>query len=118
MMAIQNVMTTEAIRHCDSIGVGGLILPPTPVQCASVTTTPTAKAIKLKRMPRMGCERSAAKRGCFIPQVTPIIISMGMMQIKKVETHPGKLREIKKRNKPQGNGNDEGLWRGCRGPVV
>src|ERR1700685_3309079 len=100
MMARQNAMTTEAIKHCVIIAVGGLTLPPTPVQCASITTAPVTAAIKLNRMPRRGCERSAAKRGCFIPHVTPMTISMGMMQIRHVEIHPENLGKSKSEIKP------------------
>src|ERR1700729_78382 len=94
------MMTTEAIMHCENIGVGGLTLVPTPVQCANATTAPTTRTNRLNRMPRTGCQRSAAKRGCFMPQVTPMTISIGMMQIREVEIHPENLGKSKSEIKP------------------
>lgn len=47
-----------------------------------------------------GLERSAAKRGCFIPHVTPITISMGIMQSRKVEIQPENLGKSKSDMKP------------------
>src|SRR5579862_917920 len=100
MIAMQKVTTTEAIMHCANMGVGGLMLPKAPAQCSSATTAPMARVNRLNRIPRTGCDRPAMNAGCFIPQVTPMTISMGMMQIRKLETQPENLAKSKSEMKP------------------
>ena len=96
MMAIQNMMTTDAIKHCVKIGVGGLTLAPTASSARAPTTAASDRRDQAEQNAADGLERSAAKRGCFIPHVTPMTISMGMMQIRHSGDPSGKFRESRK----------------------
>ena len=70
------------------------------VAVCSATTMAARRRDHANRMPRTGCERSAAKRGCFMPHITPITISMGMIHIREVAIHPENLGKSKSEMKP------------------
>lgn len=78
---------TVVMMHMDSIGVGGLMLPPTVTKWASATTTPAAATSRTKRIPLAGWECLAANWGWFTPHVTLMTITMGMRQIIANATH-------------------------------
>src|SRR5581483_10560961 len=100
MIANQKVITTETMPNSTKMGIGGLTRPPTTTWQMTPASKPMAAFTRTSRIPFRGCALEDAKAG-LAPHVTPITISIGMMDaITKITQLPS-VEKSKSAMKPK-----------------